>query len=121
MELFSHNHLELKRLIKASSISDSQTIQTIKSVYKKYHYLLDPHSAVAWAAAGKRVKAKGPTLLLSTASPLKFADEIFKSTGIKFDSYWRKLPFMRRRKKKISVENSYPAFKNAVLTQLKVI
>lgn len=121
MELFSHNHLELKRLIKASSISDKQTVQTIKKVYKKYHYLLDPHSAVAWAAAEKVTKAKGPTLLLSTASPLKFADEIFKSTGIKFDSDWRKLPFMKRRKRKISIANSYRALKKTVLTQLKVI
>lgn len=61
------------------SISDREVIQTIKEVQLEHGYMLDPHTAVAWAAAEQ---SKLPNkVLVATASPSKFSTEIKKTTG----------------------------------------
>jgi len=43
---------------------------------------LDPHTAVAWAAADK-LKLEMP-VIISTADPIKFSQEIKNGTGMSF-------------------------------------
>ena len=62
----------------AFSCDDEKTFSTIRRVYDKHGYLMDTHTAVAWSA----VEARGterPTVVLSTASPYKFAQDVFRS------------------------------------------
>lgn len=59
----------------AVSISDEKTLETISTVYEAENYLLDPHAAVAVAAAHhfKDSIVDNPTVLcLATAHPCKF-------------------------------------------------
>lgn len=58
---------------------DTDTMLNTISTYHKKGYLLDPHSAVAVAAA----KASGfdDVIALSTAHPIKFNDAVVKATG----------------------------------------
>src|SRR5665213_156722 len=49
LELFQHQFKELKNTLSSVSISDEETRQTIKEVYEKESYLLDPHGAVAYS------------------------------------------------------------------------
>ncbi len=61
------------------SISDEQTLETIQNIYKKEAYLLDPHAAVAVAAAQNlkpKLELGGKTLCLATAHPCKFPASI---------------------------------------------
>ena len=54
----------------------------IKQVFEQYHYLLDPHSAVAYQVAGQLRDEQAPVLLLvSTASPYKFPDAVLEALG----------------------------------------
>ena len=47
-------------------------------------YLLDPHSAVAFAVAEKEsAEAETPTIVLATAHPAKFPDAVERATGIR--------------------------------------
>ena len=56
---------------------DPLTCETIRNVWAREHYLLDPHTAVAWAVAGQhRATLTGQTVVLSTASPYKFAPAV---------------------------------------------
>ncbi|URA09566.1 threonine synthase [Thermospira aquatica] len=62
--------------------SEVQTLETIREVYHKENYLLDPHTAVAyhglkqyWEDEEKKV----PTLICSTASPFKFNGAIYQA------------------------------------------
>ena len=62
------------------SVNDKETISTIKSLYEKEKYLLDPHGAVAISAANK-LKEKlsdNPLICLATAHPAKFPNIIEK-------------------------------------------
>jgi threonine synthase len=49
LELFGHQFECFTNKISGYSIDDQKTMNTITEVYQKYHYILDPHSAVAFA------------------------------------------------------------------------
>ncbi len=71
--------------IYAVSITDEETRQTIKEAYSRYHVLLEPHGAVAWAGLMKYLEECGdfsPCVSLETADPAKFPEEIVRATGI---------------------------------------
>lgn len=77
-EQYSHGFL-------TASISDEETLQTIKHIYESEAYLLDPHAAVAVAAAEfwKTELAPGSKVLcLATAHPSKFPGVIRKALGV---------------------------------------
>jgi threonine synthase len=66
------------------TISDQITLDTIQSIWTNNHYLLDPHGAVAVAAAmalGFDKKPKMKTICLATAHPAKFPKVIQKALG----------------------------------------
>ena len=61
---------------------DPLTCETIRNVWVREHYLLDPHTAVAWAVAGQhKATLTGQTVVLSTASPYKFAPAVLAALG----------------------------------------
>jgi len=67
------------------SISDEQTLATIKEVYEQEGYVLDPHAAVAVTAAAI-LKDQLPTpkvLCLATAHPSKFPIAIQEALSLK--------------------------------------
>jgi threonine synthase len=70
---------KIKQLFYAGWIGDEQTVDTIKQVYEQQHYVLDPHTAVAWQIAANYRSESGddrPCIVLSTASPFKFSDTV---------------------------------------------
>ncbi|HEX3625958.1 MAG TPA: threonine synthase [Verrucomicrobiae bacterium] len=78
----------MRRDLFSSSISDERTRATIKEVYDKYRLLLEPHGAVAWRGFEDWLgteKADGagnvPAVVLETANPAKFPEEIEKLFG----------------------------------------
>jgi threonine synthase len=87
MRLFDRRGNVSKDMFQAARVSDEDTVQTIQQVYRDTGYLLDPHTAVAWCAS-ERVASPSPfsDVIVATASPLKFAEEIFEKTGIKIDN-----------------------------------
>ena len=61
---------------------DAMTAETIKTVWERDNYLLDPHTAVAWAVAEQhKAGLCGQTVVLSTASPYKFAPAVLAALG----------------------------------------
>lgn len=63
---------------------DAMTAETIKAVWERDKYLLDPHTAVAWAVAEQhKAVLCGQTVVLSTASPYKFAPAVLAALGQK--------------------------------------
>jgi threonine synthase len=78
LELFHNQFTDLKKVLSSYSISDEETRKTIKEVFEKEHYLLDPHGAVAYFALQNYLKQhpeeKG--YILETAHPVKFYDVV---------------------------------------------
>ena len=78
LRLFNYQFIDLKNTLSSYSISDEETRQTMKEVYDKENYLLDPHGAVAYLAL-KNYLEQHPGeqgLFLETAHPVKFYDVV---------------------------------------------
>jgi threonine synthase len=68
---------------RAVAISDDETLATIADTYRRYDRLIDPHTAVALAAARKFDASEGiPTVVLATAHPAKFPETVARATGM---------------------------------------
>lgn len=62
--------------------SEEQCAKEIKNIWNTYHYLIDPHTAVAMEGLHQyRMITSDPTkaVVLSTASPYKFASSVLKA------------------------------------------
>jgi threonine synthase len=96
----------LRKVVQAVRVTDEETVETIKQVYSDTGYLLDPHTAVGWRASdvlgGSQVDA-----IVATASPLKFAEEIFEKTGIKVDNSQLMEELGRQPERYWQIENSF--------------
>jgi threonine synthase len=69
-------------LFAAGEAGTSQTLETIKKVYKNEGYILDPHTAVGVAVAEKFQCLEVPTICLATAHPAKFNEAIQRAMGV---------------------------------------
>jgi threonine synthase len=74
---------ELQRLYLASSANDDQTREAIADIRDQFGIVIDPHTAVGFAAIGNLAgRFSGPLIFLATAHPAKFPDAITQAIGI---------------------------------------
>ncbi len=76
--------------------SESNTQLAIKHVFDNYHYLIDPHTAVAYHCYQRYQTETGDqrhTVIMSTASPFKFPDSVCQSLKIAdgYHSHYQKI------------------------------
>ena len=75
----------MRRDLFSSSVSDDRTRATIKEVWDQYQLLLEPHGAVAWRGFQdwQQTEPLGdlPAVILETANPAKFPEEIERMVG----------------------------------------
>lgn len=65
------------------SADNDETLKVISSFYKKYEYILDPHTACGVAAAlAEDIDKDTNIICLSTAHPAKFPEAVNKAVGI---------------------------------------
>lgn len=75
---------KIKSLFSADFCDDAETKQTIHTVFEKYSYLCDTHTAVGVGVYEKYAAATGdatPCVIDSTASPYKFAKAVLEAVG----------------------------------------
>jgi len=65
----------------SKSVTESETLGTIRSFYEEHNYLLDPHTAVGVNAAESCASAGIPVVCLATAHPAKFGAAVTKAIG----------------------------------------
>ncbi len=94
LELFGGDAERLRAVVSGSRHSDEETRGAIREVYKKHGYVLDPHTAVGylglrrWSQGrqGRRLLEplgeEVPGVVLATAHPAKFREEIEATLGI---------------------------------------
>lgn len=73
---------EIRKNFSGYFTNEEETAETIKETYAKYGYLADTHTAVAIHAAEAYVGESGdtrPMIIDSTASPYKFANNVYRS------------------------------------------
>ena len=75
------NLTKIQKDFLSESMSENETLNTIKEVYKKYKIILDPHSAIGFGVL-KKIKLKENNVVLATAHPSKFPEAISKSINV---------------------------------------
>jgi threonine synthase len=77
-EMYKNDEEDLQEIMSSTSLSDEETRATLKAVFEKENYLLDPHGAVAYHALknylDQNKNSKG--IFLETAHPVKFYDVV---------------------------------------------
>ncbi len=77
-----NNGVAVSQFIRGISVNDTQTLDTIESVWQKHQYMLDPHTAVGVTAAKKaNLPASTPVVCLATAHPAKFSETLERALG----------------------------------------
>jgi threonine synthase len=117
MELFHQKIDNLKSMLSSYSIDDATTKQTIKEVFEKYHYKLDPHGAVGYYALNKYLNGVNqlPTLakgiFLETAHPVKFPETVEEVTNTKIEIPDSVQYLLNRKKQRIKMDASFEQLK----------
>jgi threonine synthase len=79
----------MRREVFSSSVSDDRTRDTIREVWNQYQLLLEAHGAVAWRGFQDWLAVEPldglPAVVLETANPAKFPEEIEKTIGFSPD------------------------------------
>ena len=77
---------EMRKRIFSVAVSDGETRETIREAHRRYGVLLEPHGAVGWKGLETFLEKEGPSgetaVVLETAHPAKFPDEINDLLGI---------------------------------------
>ena len=63
------------------SADGAQALAGIRDVWQRHRYLMDPHTATAWAAQDALAGSDHPRVILSTASPFKFPGAVLRALG----------------------------------------
>ncbi|HXA45898.1 MAG TPA: threonine synthase [Candidatus Angelobacter sp.] len=75
----------MRRDLFSSSISDPRTLKSLKEFWDKYQILLEPHGVVAWQGFLDWIDTEPlgdtPAVIVETANPAKFPDEVEKVVG----------------------------------------
>ena len=79
-DMFKDDAEALKNILESFSYTDEQTTAAIKTVDADYHYVVCPHTAIAWQALKDWQKlhhdSEATGIFLATAHPCKFPDVI---------------------------------------------
>jgi threonine synthase len=119
LEIFDNNYLNLKEKMEAVSVSDEITMETMREVYQKYGYVLDPHGAVGFYALSRYLE-KNPGkqgFFLETAHPIKF-DSVEKIVGTYGETPETVKDLFSRPKHSVEIEANYEDLKKILLERI---
>ncbi len=74
--LFNNELNKIQAVLKGLSVADEQIKETIRMVFEKHGYTLDPHGAVGYLALQKNLKNNEKGIFLATAHPAKFPETV---------------------------------------------
>ena len=101
----------------SEKLSEDETINEIKEVFKNHSIVLDPHTAIGYGVA-KKLKQDNSCVILSTAHPSKFPEAIKNALG-KNEELPPELRNVLKEKEKFEIlENSLDQVKNYILKKI---
>ena len=109
--LYNSNYKSMQDDISSNICNEIQTMIDMREVYEKYHYVMDPHTAVSYNGVKNYNGNKDSFfIIVSTADPVKFRYSVKKATGVfpKLNSNLKLLSNMD--KYIIGLDNDYNTF-----------
>ncbi len=118
LEIFDNNFPDLRTKLEAVSISDETTARTMKEVYEKFGYILDPHGAVGYRALADYLERNPERrgIFLETAHPVKF-DSVSMIIGTQGEMSVSVNDLISRDKQSIEIDPNYADFKDVILSK----
>ncbi|MBO6519703.1 MAG: threonine synthase [Rhodospirillales bacterium] len=99
----------------AARYDDKQTTETMRDLHAEIGMLIDPHTAVALAAAKAKSNNDGtPMVVLATAHPAKFPDAVEAATGIRPALPTHMADLYEREERSSVIDNSLSAIEGMV-------
>jgi threonine synthase len=98
--------------------SNEETLQEMNTVWDRYRYISDPHTAVgilAWEAYRKEHPEPSQGLVLATAHPAKFAEIVQKGIGIAPPLPSRLAEYLQREKLSLPISSKYEDLREFLL------
>jgi len=100
--------------------TDAETLAEMKSIWERYRYIADPHTAVGilgWEAYKREHTEPSQGLVLATAHAAKFAEVVEKAIGTAPPLPDRLAAYLKRPKLSLPMSSSYDDFKQFLLRQ----
>ncbi|HTI93616.1 MAG TPA: threonine synthase [Puia sp.] len=118
LEIFGKQLPQLKQILTAYSISDEETVATIKDLSTNHHYLPDPHGAVGYLALERYLASHpgGKGFFLETAHPVKFYDTVEPVIGEKIPLPITVAPLLNKQKQSKKITAHYEELKDFLLS-----
>jgi threonine synthase len=118
LEIFGNSFVDLREKLESVSISDEQTAATMKDVFTRCNYILDPHGAVGFRALEDHLKANGGSgIFLETAHPIKF-DSVLDILGTQGETPAGIKHLFEKEKYSVEVDNDYGQLKDILITKI---
>jgi threonine synthase len=119
MDLFGGDRSLVKKWVSADSFNDEETLEAIELVYRKYGYIMCPHTAIAWLALHSWMNNHQTNqiagVFLATAHPCKFPDIFPADIASKIDIPEQVKELEGKKRVSASLGNDFKGFKAYVL------
>jgi len=115
---------EMRRRIFSVAVTDEETRETIREVYRKYHVVVEPHGAVGWKGLETWLERHGDfplCVVLETAHPAKFPEEIVRILGITPELPPAMKGIEQRTGSPVELPCDYGAFREYLLHDLQAV
>lgn len=120
--LFNDDIDEIRHHIKSYSFTDDETRSAISEVFRKYRYVMDPHTAVGYLAGQlfteKNPAFSGSIIVMATAHPAKFIDTVEPIIGQPVAMPERLKICLEKTKKTVKLSADYNDFKKMLETYM---
>jgi threonine synthase len=104
----------MRKNIFSVSVSDQETLKTIKKVHDRYGVVLEPHGAVGWRGLEAYLDATGDSALcvsLETAHPAKFPEAVEEAIGVEPELPQSMKDLEKKTGEPVLIDNDYEAFR----------
>ena len=109
-------HQQIKRMIHAYSYPDEYILSTLREVDRRYGYLMDPHSAIAWRGLCDDLREGEVGVSLATAHPAKFADTVEQAVEREVGMPAQLVRFLNGTRRVTTLNNGSNSFKHYLLS-----
>ena len=116
LDIYSSTWNNMISDIKGYAYDDNSTKEAMIEVFKTYNYVLDPHGAVGYLALKEYQKTNDAVgVILETAHPAKFLDDVENILGQKINVPERLISLVDKKKESILRGIDFDSFKTWLL------
>ena len=118
LDLYGNSHADIAAHIGGATYKDEQIAETLKNVYEKTGYLLDPHGACGYRALQEQLAADEYGVFLETAHPAKFKEKVDAIIDGDIDIPAKLRAFMEGTKQSEPISKEYSDFRSFLLSKI---